>query len=137
MASHLQARPWSPRSSRQAGCAEPENPPQGGFSFVDMQDLRPMNFQTLSPTVPTDTIIAIATAVGAGGVGIVRLSGPSAIAIAGEICGQAMQPRQAHYVHFRNELGEVIDDGLVLSFPGPRSFTGEDVVCLLYTSRCV
>ena len=39
-----------------------------------------------------------------------------------------MQPRQAHYVHFRNELGEVIDDGLVLSFPGPRSFTGEDVV---------
>ena len=95
---------------------------------MDMQDLRPMNFQTLSPTVPTDTIIAIATAVGAGGVGIVRLSGPAAIAIAGEICGQAMQPRQAHYVHFRNELGEVIDDGLVLSFPGPRSFTGEDVV---------
>ena len=76
----------------------------------------------------SDTIAAIATAAGAGGVGIVRLSGPAAIAIAGEICGQAMQPRQAHYVHFRNELGEVIDDGLVLSFPAPRSFTGEDVV---------
>ena len=105
-----------------------ENPPYGGFFFVDMQDLRPMNFQTLSPTVSTDTIIAIATAAGAGGVGIVRLSGPAAIAIAGEICGQAMQPRQAHYVYFRNELGEVIDDGLVLSFPAPRSFTGEEVV---------
>ena len=95
---------------------------------MDMQDLRPMNFQTLSPTASTDTIIAIATAAGAGGVGIVRLSGPAAITIASEICGQAMQSRRAHYVHFRNEGGEVIDDGLVLSFPGPRSFTGEDVV---------
>ena len=95
---------------------------------MDMQDLRPMNFQTLSPTASTDTIIAIATAAGAGGVGIVRLSGPAAITIASEICGRVMQPRLAHYVRFRNEGGEVIDDGLVLSFPGPRSFTGEDVV---------
>ena len=93
-----------------------------------MQDLRPMRQQPPSSTVPADTIIAVATAPGAGGVGIVRLSGPAAIAIGGEICGQAMRARQAHHVRFRNPGGEVIDDGLVLSFPGPRSFTGEDVV---------
>ena len=57
-----------------------------------------------------------------------RLSGPAACVIASEICGQVMQPRLAHYVRFRNQEGEVIDDGLVLLFPGPRSFTGEDVV---------
>ena len=87
-----------------------------------------MKQQSPSPPVPADTIIAVATAPGAGGVGIVRLSGPAAIAIGGEICGRAMQARQAHHVRFRNPGGEVIDDGLVLSFPGPRSFTGEDVV---------
>ena len=81
-----------------------------------------------STTLPADTIIAVATAPGAGGVGIVRLSGPAACVIASEICGQVMQPRLAHYVRFRNQEGEVIDDGLVLLFPGPRSFTGEDVV---------
>ena len=105
-----------------------ENPPYGGFFFVDMQDLRPMKLQPVSPANPTDTIVAVATAPGAGGVGIVRLSGPAAIAIASEICGQVMQPRQAHYVRFHGVDGDVIDDGLVLSFPGPRSFTGEDVV---------
>ena len=95
---------------------------------MDMQDLRPMKLQPVSPANPTDTIIAVATAPGAGGVGIVRLSGPAAITIANNICDLVMQPRQAHYVRFHGADGEVIDDGLVLSFPAPRSFTGEDVV---------
>lgn len=76
----------------------------------------------------TQTIAAIATAAGAGGVGIVRLSGPHARAIAEEICGRTLRPRHAHYVQFRGAAGEAIDDGIALSFPAPNSFTGEDVI---------
>ena len=75
-----------------------------------------------------DTIVAIATAPGAGGVGIVRLSGPKSHAIAATICGRSLQPRLARYVAFRDEGGETLDDGIALSFPAPHSFTGEDVV---------
>jgi tRNA modification GTPase len=77
---------------------------------------------------PTDTIAAIATAPGAGGVGIVRLSGPRAHAIARAICGRALAPRHAHHARFRDAAGEVIDDGIALHFPAPASYTGEDVV---------
>lgn len=76
----------------------------------------------------TDTIVAVATAPGAGGVGIVRLSGPRSLAIAENICGRSLQPRHAHHVRFSEHDGETIDDGLALSFPAPNSFTGEDVV---------
>ncbi len=76
----------------------------------------------------TDTIAAIATPPGAGGVGIVRLSGPRARAIAKSICGRSLRPRHAHHVRFLAGDGEIIDDGLALSFPAPHSFTGEDVV---------
>lgn len=79
-------------------------------------------------TTRTDTIVAIATAAGAGGVGIVRLSGPRARAIGETIVARALQPRQAHHARFHDADGGVIDDGIVLAFPGPRSFTGEDVV---------
>jgi len=75
-----------------------------------------------------DTIVAIATAPGAGGVGIVRLSGPAAQAITKAVCARALSPRQAHHVRFRDAEGGTIDDGIALSFPGPASFTGEDVV---------
>ena len=75
-----------------------------------------------------DTIAAIATAPGAGGVGIVRLSGPQALQIARHLCGHALLPRRARRATFTDAAGEVIDDGLVLAFPGPHSFTGEDVV---------
>lgn len=75
-----------------------------------------------------DTIVAIATAPGAGGVGIVRLSGPHAQAIAEQICTAVLSPRHAHHVHFRDADGGTLDDGIALSFPGPASFTGEDVV---------
>ncbi len=74
-----------------------------------------------------DTIAAIATAPGAGGVGIVRLSGPDALAIAATLCGREPVARTAMRAHFRDADGAVIDDGIVLAFPNPHSFTGEDV----------
>ena len=86
---------------------------------------------TASAPVPasnTDTIVAVATAAGAGGVGIVRLSGPRSLAIAENLCGRRLRPRHAHHVRFGDGNGETIDDGIALSFPAPRSFTGEDVV---------
>jgi tRNA modification GTPase len=76
----------------------------------------------------TDTIVAIATAAGAGGVGIVRLSGPAARAIGEQICGKTLQRKQAHYRRFLAANGEVLDDGIALYFAGPASFTGEDIV---------
>jgi tRNA modification GTPase len=82
-------------------------------------------------TYATDTIAAIATAAGSGGVGIVRLSGPRSLAIAETLCGRHLRPRHAHHVRFDDGNGETIDDGIALAFPAPRSFTGEDVVELL------
>ena len=76
----------------------------------------------------TETIVAIATAPGAGGVGMLRVSGPQALRIARALGCPALQPRHAHYARFRDAAGEVLDDGIALYFPGPRSFTGEDVV---------
>ena len=76
----------------------------------------------------TDTIVAIATATGAGGVGIVRLSGPRALAIAEAITGRALQARVARHARFADAGGAAIDDGIALYFRGPASFTGEDVV---------
>lgn len=79
-------------------------------------------------TTVTETIVAIATAPGAGGVGMLRVSGPKAASIAQALGCPALQPRHAHYARFRDAAGEVLDDGIALYFPGPRSFTGEDVV---------
>ena len=76
----------------------------------------------------TDTIVAVATAAGTGGVGIVRLSGPLALAIVENVAGPGVQPRHASHRRFEDGTGGTIDDGLVLAFPAPRSFTGEDVV---------
>jgi tRNA modification GTPase len=76
----------------------------------------------------TDTLAAIATAPGRGAVGILRLSGPQALAIAEVLCGRLPLPRQAGLRHFRDAAGDPIDQGLVLVMPGPGSFTGEDVV---------
>jgi tRNA modification GTPase len=75
-----------------------------------------------------DTIAAIATAHGAAGVGIVRLSGPGAAAIAGTITGKSLQERRAVHARFLDGEGQVIDDGIAIHFVGPRSYTGEDVV---------
>jgi tRNA modification GTPase len=75
-----------------------------------------------------DTIAAIATAAGAAGVGIVRLSGPRSAAIAQALCGRVLRPRFAHHVRFDEADGTPIDDGIALRFVAPASFTGEDVV---------
>ena len=75
-----------------------------------------------------ETIAAVATAQGRGGVGIVRVSGPRALPIAISLSGREPQPRFAHYGPFYDDQGEVIDEGLLLFFRGPNSFTGEDVV---------
>lgn len=76
----------------------------------------------------TDTIVAVATAPGRGGVGVVRLSGPQSVQIAEQICGKLAQPRQAKFSHFRAANNEIIDSGIVLYFAAPASFTGEDVI---------
>ncbi|GFM71651.1 tRNA modification GTPase MnmE [Pseudomonas cichorii] len=78
--------------------------------------------------VPRETIAAIATAQGRGGVGIVRISGPLAGKAAQAIIGRTPKPRFAHYGPFEDETGQVIDEGIALYFPGPNSFTGEDVL---------
>ncbi len=75
-----------------------------------------------------DTIAAVATAQGRGGVGIVRVSGPLANQLAQAICQRELQPRYAHYGPFFADAKQVIDEGLALYFPGPNSFTGEDVL---------
>lgn len=75
-----------------------------------------------------DTIAAIATAAGRGGIGIVRLSGPRAKEIAERICGRTLEPRRAQRARFRDRAGEILDDGIALLFAAPASYTGEDVV---------
>ncbi len=75
-----------------------------------------------------ETIAAVATAQGRGGVGIVRVSGPQARAIAVSLSNLQPKPRHAHYGPWQDDNGEVIDQGLLLFFPGPHSFTGEDVL---------
>ncbi|MGQ7816476.1 tRNA uridine-5-carboxymethylaminomethyl(34) synthesis GTPase MnmE [Metapseudomonas furukawaii] len=74
-----------------------------------------------------DTIAAVATAQGRGGVGIVRVSGPLAAQIADAICSRTPNPRFAHYGPFLDASGQTLDEGIALYFPGPNSFTGEDV----------
>ena len=74
-----------------------------------------------------DTIAAVATPAGSGGVGIVRLSGPRARAIAQALCRCALRPRRARHVRFLDGDGQAIDDGIALVFAAPASYTGEDV----------
>ncbi|MBA2652939.1 MAG: tRNA uridine-5-carboxymethylaminomethyl(34) synthesis GTPase MnmE [Tatlockia sp.] len=77
----------------------------------------------------SDTIIAIATPPGRGGVGIVRMSGPLAYSIALKLNqSKSLIPRQASYGSFYNRQNEIIDKGLIIYFKAPHSFTGEDVV---------
>ena len=75
-----------------------------------------------------DTIAAIATPAGRGGVGIVRISGPAAPLIARAVAGEVPPPRRATLAVFADESGERIDEGLALYFPAPHSYTGEAVL---------
>jgi len=75
-----------------------------------------------------DSIAAIATAPGRGGVGIIRVSGALALMAAQAIGAITPKPRQAHYCPFLDGKQQVIDEGVLLYFPAPHSFTGEDVL---------
>ena len=75
-----------------------------------------------------DTICAIATPPGTGGVGIIRVSGPSVVAIARSLIGDLPAPRYAVLADFKEATGETIDSGIALYFPAPASFTGEDIL---------
>ncbi len=96
---------------------------------------------------PRDTIAAIATAPGRGGIGVVRISGPNLSDLVARLGGKAQQARFAQFARFRDGSGGLIDEGLVLYFPAPHSFTGEDVIELqghggpvvmqLLLARCV
>lgn len=74
-----------------------------------------------------DTIAAIATPAGTGGVGVIRVSGPQARAIMEGVAGKRLPSRSAVFVRFLDADGVSIDEGLGLFFAGPRSYTGEDV----------
>src|SRR5690606_23574101 len=122
------------RAAAQAGGGEEltcTGPPQGGPCASGSAKLPAMHDDR-------DTIVAIATAPGAGGVGIVRLSGPRATTIAREVCGVSLRPRVARHVRFRDADGATIDDGIGLHFRAPARYTGEDVVELqAHGSRAV
>lgn len=75
-----------------------------------------------------DTIAAIATPPGRGGIGVIRVSGPDVQTIINAILGKSLQARYATHTHFLDENGKILDQGLALYFPAPHSFTGEDVV---------
>ena len=75
-----------------------------------------------------DTIAAIASAPGAAGVGVLRVSGPAVPGIARALLGRPPEPRHAHFAAFRDGAGELIDRGLLLYFPAPASYTGEHVL---------
>ncbi len=77
---------------------------------------------------PSDVIAAIATAPGRGGIGVVRISGPNLSALAATLGGKVPEARMACFTRFRSADDGLIDEGLLLYFPAPNSFTGEDVI---------
>ena len=83
---------------------------------------------SISRTKNSDIIAAIATPPGKGGIGVIRVSGRSLELLARKIAGSLPQPRQARLSKFLDEAGLVIDQGIVLYFPAPDSYTGEDVL---------
>jgi tRNA modification GTPase len=75
-----------------------------------------------------DTIAAIATPPGRGGIGVIRISGADVPAMIADLFGHELPPRVATVVAFRGAHGELLDQGLALYFPAPRSYTGEHVL---------
>ncbi len=76
----------------------------------------------------TDTICAIATPPGVGGMGVIRVSGPLCASVAQQVLGATLKPRRAHFARFKDEQGQTLDAGIALFFAAPASFTGEDVL---------
>lgn len=87
-----------------------------------------MSGERREEVAPREVIAAIATAPGRGGIGVVRVSGPSLAAFAAALLGRMPAPRMATFARFRDARGALIDEGLALFFPAPHSFTGEDVL---------
>nr|WP_211167339.1 tRNA uridine-5-carboxymethylaminomethyl(34) synthesis GTPase MnmE [Aromatoleum evansii] len=75
-----------------------------------------------------DTIAAVATAPGRGGIGVIRVSGAALVPMARALTGKTPEPRTAGFARFLDGEGRAIDEGLLLYFPAPNSFTGEDVL---------
>ncbi len=73
-------------------------------------------------------IVAITTAAGRGAVGIVRASGRTLQPLIDAVCGRPLKARHASYLPFVDALGQPIDQGIAIHFPGPHSYTGEDVL---------
>ncbi len=82
----------------------------------------------MASTKLPDTIAAIATASGAGGIGVVRVSGPAVQLIAAQVLGSCPAPRHASYLDFKQANGDLIDRGIAIFYPNPHSYTGEDVL---------
>lgn len=82
----------------------------------------------MAPKPPSDIIAAIATAPGRGGIGVVRISGPDLTDLATLFGNREADARVARFTRFKDANGGLIDEGLVLYFPAPHSFTGEDVI---------
>ncbi len=76
----------------------------------------------------TDSIAAIATAPGSGGIGVVRISGPACRKVAQAVLGQCPLPRHAAYLPFYEADGQLIDRGIAIYYTAPHSYTGEDVL---------
>ncbi len=81
-----------------------------------------------SDEVTRDTIAALATPAGRGGIGVIRVSGQAAPEIAQRVLGRLPKPRQATHATFRDAHGAPIDAGIALYFPAPDSYTGEGVL---------
>jgi tRNA modification GTPase len=81
-----------------------------------------------SQIISRETIVAIATAQAPAGIGIIRLSGVGSRVIAEALCAKKLSPRQAQYAHFKDAQAHMIDDGIVVWFAAPHSYTGEEVV---------
>jgi tRNA modification GTPase len=81
-----------------------------------------------APDYIEDTIVASATPPGIGGIAVVRLSGPAAEDICKRMTGLLPAPRRAVFAHLADAAGHNLDQGLVIYFPAPHSFTGEAVV---------
>ena len=76
----------------------------------------------------SDTICALATAYGQSVIGVIRVTGPLSKSISKKILHQDLQPRYAYYGSFFDNDNNLIDKGVAIAFPGPNSYTGEDVV---------
>ena len=76
----------------------------------------------------TETICALATAIGQSGIGIVRISGPLSQSIAKHILNVSLKPRSAYYGDFFDQNGNIVDKGVAIFFPTPNSYTGEDIL---------